>query len=166
MRNLIFLTFFSLVFLVDILLDLKENIPLSHVWHEALLFGISLVALIWQFVMITGKQKLIGQLDRELLDTRHNWEEFRKKNRSHAEAIRKLIDEQFVSWQLTEGEKDVALLLIKGLSMKEIADLRQTQEKTVRHQASNLYRKAGISGRQELSAFFLEDILSTPISVS
>jgi DNA-binding NarL/FixJ family response regulator len=46
--------------------------------------------------------------------------------------------------------------------MKEIADIRQTQEKTVRTQATTIYKKSGLSGRQELSAFFLEDILSTP----
>ena len=44
--------------------------------------------------------------------------------------------------------------------MKEIADIRQTHEKTVRQQATTIYRKSGLSGRQELAAFFLEDILS------
>lgn len=69
-------------------------------------------------------------------------------------------------WLLSPGEKDVALLLIKGLAMKEIAVIRNTQEKTVRQQATNIYKKSGLSGRQELSAFFLEDILSTPIQLS
>jgi DNA-binding CsgD family transcriptional regulator len=53
----------------------------------------------------------------------------------------------------------VALLLLKGLSQKEIARQRQTNENTVRQQATSIYRKAKLSGRAELSGFFLGDIL-------
>ncbi len=163
MRNILFFGFFVLFFLLDIVLDVKEGIPLNHIWHEVLLFGISIVALVWQLVVINQKQKYIVSLDKELLETKRQWLEYKEKNRSNAEAIRKLIDQQFIQWQLSQGEKDVALLLIKGLSMKEISDIRDTQEKTVRQQATQIYRKSSLSGRQELSAFFLEDILSTPI---
>ncbi|MEY3046615.1 MAG: hypothetical protein RL242_3457, partial [Pseudomonadota bacterium] len=51
------------------------------------------------------------------------------------------------------------LLLLKGLSFKEIAELRQTSERTVRQQAGEVYRKSGLGGRNELAAFFLEDLL-------
>ena len=40
-----------------------------------------------------------------------------------------------------------------------IANLRATSERTVRQRAKDVYRKAGLSGRAELSAFFLEDLL-------
>ena len=53
----------------------------------------------------------------------------------------------------------IALLLLKGPSHKAIAAVRQTSEKTVRQQSLAVYRKAGLSGRAELSAFFLEDLL-------
>jgi len=51
------------------------------------------------------------------------------------------------------------MLLLKGLSFKEIAALRITLEKTVRQQASSIYRKSGISGRHELAAWCIEDYL-------
>jgi DNA-binding NarL/FixJ family response regulator len=51
------------------------------------------------------------------------------------------------------------LLLLKGLSHREIGELRRTSEATVRQQALAVYRKAGLRGRTELSAFFLEDLL-------
>ncbi|MCB0322699.1 MAG: response regulator transcription factor [Bdellovibrionales bacterium] len=51
------------------------------------------------------------------------------------------------------------MLILKGLSHKEIADVRQTTEKTVRRQATSLYAKAGLENRAQLSAFFLEDLL-------
>jgi DNA-binding CsgD family transcriptional regulator len=49
---------------------------------------------------------------------------------------------------------------LKGLSLKEIAQIRATSERTIRAQARALYAKAGLSGRAALSAFFLEDLLA------
>ena len=62
-------------------------------------------------------------------------------------------------WSLTPAERDVALLQLKGLRHKEIADLRKTSERTVRQQALAVYRKSGLNGRNDLAAFFLEDLL-------
>jgi DNA-binding NarL/FixJ family response regulator len=45
------------------------------------------------------------------------------------------------------------------LRHKAIADLRQTSERTVRQQALAVYRKSGLNGRNDLAAFFLEDLL-------
>ena len=69
------------------------------------------------------------------------------------------LDRQFQRWQLTPAESDVTLLLLKGLKHREIAALRRTAERTVRQQALAAYKKAGLSGRTELAAFFLEDLL-------
>ena len=69
------------------------------------------------------------------------------------------IQKQFARWELTAAESEIGLLLLKGLSHKQIAGLRQTSERTVREQARSLYRKAGLSGRASLSAFFLEYLL-------
>lgn len=69
------------------------------------------------------------------------------------------IGEQFDLWGLSGAEKEVAILLIKGASLKEIAELRTRSEKTVRQQASNIYAKADVENRASLSAFFLEDLL-------
>jgi DNA-binding CsgD family transcriptional regulator len=69
------------------------------------------------------------------------------------------IDRQFERWSLSAAEKEVALLLLKGLAHKEIAEVRDTSERTVRQQSLAIYRKAGLSGRAELAAFFLEDLL-------
>jgi DNA-binding CsgD family transcriptional regulator len=71
----------------------------------------------------------------------------------------KVLQTQFEEWGLTQTEKEVSLLLLKGLSFKEIAAVRKTLEKTVRQQASSIYKKAGVTGRHEFSAWFIEDIL-------
>lgn len=48
--------------------------------------------------------------------------------------------------------------------LRVLAELRQTKEATVRQQAQGVYKKAGIGGRADLTAFFLEDLLSPPIT--
>lgn len=69
------------------------------------------------------------------------------------------VERQFLAWELTPAESEVALLLLKGLSFKEIAAVRGTGERTAREQARAAYRKAGVAGRAELSAWFIEDLL-------
>ncbi len=71
---------------------------------------------------------------------------------------------QFESWKLTPSEKDVALLLVKGLSLEEIAQARKCGAKTVRQHAANVYAKANLNGRHQLAAYFLEDLLVVPTS--
>ena len=69
------------------------------------------------------------------------------------------IDRAFAAWMLTPAESEVAMLLLKGLSHREIADVREVGYATVRQQAQVVYRKAGLAGRHDLAAWFLEDLL-------
>lgn len=48
---------------------------------------------------------------------------------------------------LTKREKDVFMLLIKNKSTKEIAQLLNISEKTVRNHVSNAMQKLGCKGR-------------------
>jgi len=61
---------------------------------------------------------------------------------------------------LIPAEQEIAMSLIKGLSFREVAELRQTREKTARQHAANVYRKAGLSGRHELAGWFFEDLFN------
>lgn len=70
-----------------------------------------------------------------------------------------VMQEQFSKWNLTASECEVALLLIKGLSMKEVAEVRNVKEKTVRGQATAIYAKSNCAGRHELAAYFIEDLM-------
>lgn len=83
--------------------------------------------------------------------------------RQEAEALRAglghALEEQFQRWGLTSAQREVALLVLKGLSYKEVAELRTTAEHTVRNQALAIFRKAGLAGRAEMAAFFIEDLL-------
>ncbi len=71
------------------------------------------------------------------------------------------VEQYFHSWRFTAAEQEVAWLLLKGFSFAEIAGLRDVKEKTLRQQATSIYAKAEVSGRSELAATFLEDVLVT-----
>ncbi len=49
--------------------------------------------------------------------------------------VGKTVQARFVEWGLTAAVAEVALLLLKGLSFKEVAAVRETGERTAREQA-------------------------------
>jgi len=69
------------------------------------------------------------------------------------------IDGYFEQWELSEAEKDIALLTIKGMTISEIADIRQTKQSTIKTQSSAIYKKAGVSSRAQLVSSLIEELL-------
>src|SRR4030095_7080120 len=110
---------------------------------------------------ISGRQRdETRSLIRDLELARAQGQRWRTEARTYLNGLGDAIERQFSLWHLTEAENEVALLLLKGLSLKEIAQVRATSERTVRAQARSLYGKSGLTGRAALSAFFLEDLLA------
>lgn len=66
------------------------------------------------------------------------------------------IDIDFSEWKLSGAECDVAWLMLRGLPLREVAEVRGTSERTVRQQAQAIYRKAGLEGRSDLAGRVLE----------
>jgi DNA-binding CsgD family transcriptional regulator len=97
---------------------------------------------------------------RDLELARAQGQRWRAEARGFLNGLGEAIDKQFGRWSLTDAEREVALLLLKGLSHKEIATVRAVSERTVREQSRAIYAKAGLTGRTALSAFFLEDLLA------
>lgn len=136
----------------DLYVDYGEG---ASVWHLAVEFFVFLVA-------VSGIVLMWRQLDRtrsDLVEAKIEAEQWKKDSSELIQGLGTAIENQFKRWNLTEAEAEVGLFLLKGLSLKEIATIRQTSERTVREQARALYRKSGLSGRSSLSAFFLEDLL-------
>lgn len=100
-----------------------------------------------------------GRLAVDLEAARREAARFREEARTALQGLGEAIDRQFERWALTPAEREVGLLLLKGLSHKDVAVARSTSETTIRQQALAVYRKAGLRSRSELSAFFLEDLL-------
>ncbi len=135
---------------LDLALELLEILPI-------VLASVGVV-LLFQISRRQHEEQLT--LMRDLEVARLQGQQWRAEARTHIEGLGAAIEGQFNRWSLTDAEREVALLLLKGLSLKEIATIRATGEQTVRAQARSLYSKAGITGRAALSAFFLEDLLA------
>lgn len=95
----------------------------------------------------------------ELAESVAEAEQWRSEARELIRGLSEAIDDQFERWHLSPAEKEVGPLLLKGLSHREVAEVRAVTEATARQQARAVYKKAGLSGRHELAAFLLEDLM-------
>ena len=130
---------------------------LAHLVQEAVIMLFAAGVFIWIAAKLRKSKQDMSALKREL--------ESIKTTQQSAEVLAikqqlsEVISSQFALWNLTKSEKEVGLLLLKGFSLNEIAYLRKTAEKTVRQQASSIYKKANVAGRHAFSAWFIEDFL-------
>jgi DNA-binding NarL/FixJ family response regulator len=136
----------------DLWTDRNEGAGFAHLSIETIV----LATAAFGALMLSRR---IRAVDRALAEAKDDAARWRGENRQLVSGLSAAIKAQFQAWSLTEAESDIGLLLLKGLSHKEIADIRQTSERTVREQARALYRKSNLSGRNDLAAFFLEDLL-------
>jgi DNA-binding CsgD family transcriptional regulator len=151
---------------IDISADLHEGTAIGHVLVEG---GILLVALLGSIFMarrlvVTLRHareahEEVLALTEQLETSRADASRWRSEARDLMKGLAQAIDLEFDRWSLTPAEKEVALLLLKGLSHKDIAKMRAVTEATARQQARAVYKKGGLSGRHDLAAFFLEDLM-------
>lgn len=136
--------------LTEIALDLGE---------KALIVA-AMVAIAWAVARLDGldarQAVLRDRVDRALAEGRA----WRAARTAEIAALGEAIQAEFRTWGLTPAEADVAGLLLKGASMKEIALARETSEATIRQQAQAIYRKSGLGGRAELQAYFLDGLFA------
>jgi DNA-binding CsgD family transcriptional regulator len=151
---------------VDIVMDRPSTLLSFHVAFELIMV---LVSLAFAVVLFRGWRRAEGTLDaartsleasrqalRERQEERDRW---RRSAEQALAGFSHAIDAQFSAWALTRAERDVALLLLKGEGHKQAAAQLGRSERTVRQHAVEVYRKAGLQGRAELAAFFLQDLM-------
>ncbi|MEJ2257009.1 MAG: LuxR C-terminal-related transcriptional regulator [Woeseiaceae bacterium] len=149
---MILLAIASTLIAIDLYIDFVEGVGIIHLLAEMFVFGVAIagIVVLWRQLKQT-RSDLAGAL----VEAEH----WKNESRELIKGLGVAIEHQFERWKLSKAESEVGLLLLKGLSHKEIASLRETSERTVREQARSLYRKAGLAGRSSLAAFFLEDLL-------
>ncbi len=146
--SIIVLIIAGMFFVQDIYIDIViEGKDFSHIITESGVFTAILLALaleVRHVVQLTSKvsstQQEVTRLKKHLSD---------------------LIHEEFNRWKLTTTEEEIAIMLIKGFSMQEIAEIRNVKEKSVRQQATGIYSKSGLGNRYELTSYFIEDLLAS-----
>lgn len=129
------------VFGIEQAAGLGESEALEYVVTAALVLGVAFTA--WELRrMIARDRRISTQLE------------------VASGAFADLLEQYFETWGLTTAEREVALMAIKGYSMAEMAELRDTREGTVKAQCSAVYRKAGVSGRLQLLSLFIDDLIA------
>ena len=148
--------------IIDLVLDAPATWLSFHVFFELLMIAGALVFTTalwigWQNERIEAERLRASLAERNA--ERDAWKATAER------ALNQLgvaIDRQFHAWELTEAEREVALLLLKGYSHKHIAAETGRSERTVRQHAVAVYQKAGMNSRAELAAFFLDPIRLVP----
>lgn len=144
---------------VDLANDYREGAGWGHIALELLVLSLAACGAVlgWRrWLQARHELRRLGAHLSEVQASAHRWQE---ENRTLLRGLGAAIEKQFNAWGLTGAEAEIGMLLLKGLSLKEIAALRRTSERTVREQARAVYRKADLAGRAELSAYFMEDLL-------
>jgi DNA-binding CsgD family transcriptional regulator len=153
-----------LILLLDIVFDYFNWYNPVHFVLEGFPFVAFTILVLYSFRTLL---QLKGESTRWKQRASHAEEDVKKwkqEIREIAEGLSHAVDRQFMSWNFTSAEKEIGILILKGLSFKEIGKLRNTSERTVRQQTLDIYKKSSASGRAQFSAFFLEDLL-LPIDV-
>lgn len=148
--TLVVLVIAGVYFIEDIYSDyVLEGSDITHVLIEAAIFIAVLLAL-WSEMRSAFRLSVVLSKSERM-------------NRLLRRHFHEIIRDEFIDWRLTPAEQETALLLIKGLSMQEIAAIRGVKEKSVRQQSTGIYTKAKVSNRYELSASLIEDLLAVEI---
>ncbi|HEX6535837.1 MAG TPA: helix-turn-helix transcriptional regulator [Gemmatimonadaceae bacterium] len=148
---------------VDLALDKPSTWRSAHVLYELALMAGSLAFAAYLWHGWWRASQSVAEVRRRLLERQRELQAERDEWRASAgaalEGMREAIDRQFDAWGLTPTEREVALLLLGGHGHKQAAALTGRSERTIRQHAVSVYQKAGLSGRAELAAFFLEGLL-------
>jgi DNA-binding CsgD family transcriptional regulator len=147
-------------------LDLARD-PEATSWAEIvpdlvekmILLG-GMAAIAWTVAGMQDLREAQEAMSNNLARTEAQGEAWRAQRQGEIAALGQAIEDQFRLWKLTTAEIDIAGLMLKGASLKEIALARETSEATIRQQAQAVYRKSGLSGRAELSAYFLDSLFA------
>ena len=151
--------------LTDIALDRPQSWFTAHIAVEVGMVAVSLSFAVLIFSRwrrsqqaLNAAQASLAATARELAERQAERDVWRANAEQALAGFGLAIDRQFTTWQFTRAEREVALLLLKGLGHKQVAASLGRSERTVRQQAVEAYRKAGVPGRSELAAFFLADL--------
>ncbi len=144
---------------MDLLTDYKSGGSGSHLIFEGILLGLTTALFVWSIYRLILAKTEIKSLQINIDNLLQEKERWKSETHQLLEGLSVKIEEQFGKWKLTPAETEVGFLLLKGFSLKEIADFRDTKLKTVQQQSQSIYQKTGLGNRSELAAFFLEDLL-------
>tara|TARA_R110001606_G_scaffold399222_2_gene582506 strand:+ start:167971 stop:168423 length:453 start_codon:yes stop_codon:yes gene_type:complete len=144
----------------DLAVDFATNASIWHIIQEMIVITLSVSLIVYLIIELKQNKRDMQTLVEELKTTERSLSQSTTFIQNARKEYSAIIHQQFDEWQLSQSEQKIALFLLKGLSFNEIAAIRDTKEKTVRQQASEIYKKADVAGRHAFSAWFFEDFLN------
>lgn len=143
--------FCALFFVFDVIKDLTDNglANLEHMVIETIASVVLIIGIAFLMSEIRDIYARMKAMDSGLMLARGE--------------LADVLDALFKEWELTNSERDVALLMIKGQGNDDIAAIRGTAVGTVRAQSSSVFRKAGVEGRVQLMTMLLDEVLDIEI---
>ena len=147
---------------LDFFLDsVKIPSEYHHLIHHSLEFVYLAFALLsgtYMWFIYRQNLHLLKKSEKNVMDMQEERDNWKTRHEEIITGMHTAITRQLQNWGLSESEVTIALLLMRGFSHKQIAGLLDKSEKTVRNQSLSIYKKTGMTGRNELTAFFIEDI--------
>lgn len=94
----------------------------------------------------------------EVVRMRRSMHDMDARLKSVAELFSATLDDYARRWKLSEAEKDVFVLILKGCTHSQISEIRNTAEGTVKAQAAQIYKKSGYGNKSQLLSALVEDL--------
>ncbi len=140
--------FCALVFAVDVIADLREGESLSalHFSIEALAAFALVCGVVFLAIELRALLARVKRMDQGLMLARGQ--------------MAGLLEKLFGEWGLTLAERDVAIMILKGLDNEAIAQVRSTAPGTVRAQTAGIYAKSNTNGRAQFISLLVEELMA------
>ena len=156
---LILLTAYAGYEVYDELNDLDQGESPLTVWMEIIIVSASLGFVFYITRLLYRNITQQKQMKQTLQQVRQQLHSSNQRLQEGKEAFRESVEWQLNEWQFTQVQKEVAYLLLKGIAIKDIAEQRHVQEKTIRNHLSAIYEKSGMAGRHVFCSWFFEGLL-------
>lgn len=123
-----------------------ESNSLSSTLLEGSVFILLLTVLIDSFIRVARLNAAVS---------------FYKKDTSYSQKyFINTVNQQFENWQLSDFEIKLALLLLKGMTISEIALMLGKKEFVIEKKAREIYIKANVKDRYELISYFINELIT------
>lgn len=138
----------ALFFIGDVIEDFRhdDHLDTTHFFVETLMSVALVAGVVFLMLELRGLLARMGALQTGI----------RIAQGDMASVIEAFFDE----WHLTASERDVGIMILKGLDNETIASVRNTAPGTVRAQAANIYAKSDTHGRAQFISLFVEELMS------
>ncbi|PIP96231.1 MAG: hypothetical protein COW00_19920 [Bdellovibrio sp. CG12_big_fil_rev_8_21_14_0_65_39_13] len=149
-----FLIGIFLIVTFDISYDVLDGMGL-HVLFRSAIVGVTILYTVFRMVRYVW-----SSFQFELEESKKTAGQYERKIKDFIGEFKKYIEDEFEKWQFSQSEKEIAYLLLKGLSSKDMAAKRFTSERTIRNQCATIYQKSGLQGKTDFCAYFLQEFLT------